>query len=265
LLQSCSDNSEQKNYQRYDIYEVNVNSYLNVREEPSKTANSLGSLSNGDRIEIISINDKWAQVKLNDTQSGYVSSKYVDLVCHADSAAIYAALNGNTRQNNEEKTSSTWKIIIIILGIIVFLALCLTVKAVQYIVRWILALPCAILALLVLFIMDIGGFVIGMLLSEISPVIGVIIDGFSMAIDGLVFYGVFTFVAPGNKMPYRVASIFLLIAFIRNTIVNHQVCLYMNDVSGVVPDFQFWPTLILGLEALILVGYGWVMSKDDEW
>jgi hypothetical protein len=57
-------------------------------------------------------------------------------------------------------------------------------------------------------------------------------------------------------MPYRVASIFLAIALFRNTIVKHKACLYMADLHGGVLDFQFWPTLILGLEALILVGYG---------
>jgi hypothetical protein len=266
LLQSCSNSSKQKNYQKYDIYEVNVNSYLNVREEPSKTANSLGTLSNGDRIEIISIDDQWAQVKLNDVQSGYVSSKYVSLVCHADSVSIYTVQNGGIGKDNEKESSSTWKVILIILGIIVFLALCLTIKAVQYTVRWILALPCAILAVLLLYILsllNIGELLFGMLLSEISPVFGVILDGISMALDCFLFYYVFAIVAPGNKMPYRVASIFLAIAFIRNTIVNHQVCLYMADVRGAVPDFEFWPTLILGLEALILVAIGWIMSKED--
>jgi hypothetical protein len=67
---------------------------------------------------------------------------------------------------------------------------------------------------------------------------------------------VFAIVALDNKMPYRVASIFLAIALFRNTIVKHKACLYMADLHGGVLDFQFWPTLILGLEALILVGYG---------
>lgn len=264
MLQSCGHSSEQKSYQRYDIYEVNVDSSLNVREGPSKTANSLGTLSDGDKIEVISIDEEWTQIRLGATQSGYVSSKYVNLVCHADSASIYATQNGDTLQKNEKQSSSTWKTILIILGIIVFLSLCLAIPAVQYTVRWILALPCAILVVLLMFVIDIGENILGFILSEISPVIGIIIDGFSMAVDSAVFYVVFAFVAPGNKMPYRVASIFLTIAFLRNTIVNHHVCLYMSDVRGVAPAFEFWPTLILGLEALIVVAIGWGMSKDDD-
>lgn len=56
---------------------VNVNSNLNVRFYPSKSGKILGTLNNGDTIDVYSIdNNGWAEVYFNG-ETGYVKAKYL--------------------------------------------------------------------------------------------------------------------------------------------------------------------------------------------
>lgn len=57
-------------------YKVTASSRLNVRKSPSTSAAVLGTFQSGQQIEVISINNGWAQVKYNGI-IGYVSAKYV--------------------------------------------------------------------------------------------------------------------------------------------------------------------------------------------
>lgn len=61
-----------------DIYEVSVSSTLNVRIQPNAESKKIGTLANGTLVEVISINDKWANIVYANTNA-YVVSKYLKL------------------------------------------------------------------------------------------------------------------------------------------------------------------------------------------
>ena len=61
-----------------DIYEVSVSSTLNVRKLPNAESKKIGTLTNGTLVEVISINDKWANIVYANTNA-YVVSKYLKL------------------------------------------------------------------------------------------------------------------------------------------------------------------------------------------
>ena len=58
------------------LYRVNVNSTLNVRNAPGGA--KIGSLSNGDLVQVTACEDDWAQVSLNDGRTGYVHEQYLE-------------------------------------------------------------------------------------------------------------------------------------------------------------------------------------------
>ncbi|MDE7165957.1 MAG: SH3 domain-containing protein [Bacteroidaceae bacterium] len=57
-------------------YKVTSSSRLNVRKSPSTSAAVLGTFKSGQQIEVISINNGWAEVIYNG-KTGYVSTKYI--------------------------------------------------------------------------------------------------------------------------------------------------------------------------------------------
>lgn len=61
-----------------NIYEVSVSSTLNVRILPNAESKKIGTLANGTLVEVISINDKWANIVYANTNA-YVVSKYLKL------------------------------------------------------------------------------------------------------------------------------------------------------------------------------------------
>ncbi len=61
-----------------DIYEVSVSNILNVRIQPNAESKKIGTLANGTLVEVISINDKWANIVYANTNA-YVVSKYLKL------------------------------------------------------------------------------------------------------------------------------------------------------------------------------------------
>lgn len=61
-----------------DIYEVSVSNSLNVRILPNAESKKIGTLTNGTLVEVISINDKWANIVYANTNA-YVVSKYLKL------------------------------------------------------------------------------------------------------------------------------------------------------------------------------------------
>lgn len=81
ILQSCAfDRVEEP---KYDIYRVEVGTYLNIRATPSKKGTVLGTINNGALVDVIEISDGWAKVSYRGEVIGYVSSDYLVLVRQA--------------------------------------------------------------------------------------------------------------------------------------------------------------------------------------
>ena len=81
ILQSCAfDRVEEP---KYDIYRVEVGTYLNIRATPSKKGTVLGTINNGALVDVIEISDGWAKVSYRGEEIGYVSSDYLVLVRQA--------------------------------------------------------------------------------------------------------------------------------------------------------------------------------------
>lgn len=57
-------------------YEVDVDSYLNIRSAPDTSAPVVGTISRGGTLEVYEIKDGWAKVKLDDSVA-YVSADYL--------------------------------------------------------------------------------------------------------------------------------------------------------------------------------------------
>lgn len=62
---------------------VNTTS-LNVRKSPSTSSAKIGSLKNGETVEIISTSNGWHKIKFNNNY-GYVSSKYITILSDSNS------------------------------------------------------------------------------------------------------------------------------------------------------------------------------------
>lgn len=61
----------------YDLYKVDVNTYLNIRESPNKTGKIVGTVNDGAIIDVADVNDGWATVVYEGRQVGYVSCEYL--------------------------------------------------------------------------------------------------------------------------------------------------------------------------------------------
>ena len=57
------------------VYEVNVSSTLNVRNAPGGA--KIGTLNNGELVQVTACEGDWAQVTLDDGRMGYVSGQYL--------------------------------------------------------------------------------------------------------------------------------------------------------------------------------------------
>lgn len=87
-------------------YEVKVRSSLNVRSNPNANSKSLGSLRNGEIIDVFNVSNGWAKINYGG-QTGYVSSKHIS-----------PALNNFSIQQQETKSTDLKEIIVyIILGL----------------------------------------------------------------------------------------------------------------------------------------------------
>lgn len=73
LFYSCSYTPR---VQEHDIYEVKVKSSLNVREAPKSNARVIYRLQNGQKVEVMGIENNWAKIKMNH-EYGYVSADYL--------------------------------------------------------------------------------------------------------------------------------------------------------------------------------------------
>lgn len=85
LLQSCAFDTVEES--PYDIYRVEVGTYLNIRATPSKRGKVLGTIDNGTLIDVVEINDGWAKISYRGEEIGYVASDYLVLVKAAKKSA----------------------------------------------------------------------------------------------------------------------------------------------------------------------------------
>ncbi|MDE6860487.1 MAG: SH3 domain-containing protein [Duncaniella sp.] len=76
LICACGSR-ESQNYD-YDIYEVDVNTFLWVRAEPSKNSRRLGSIQRGSEVRIYNIENGWGRLYF-EGNTGYVSTDYLVL------------------------------------------------------------------------------------------------------------------------------------------------------------------------------------------
>lgn len=75
LLSSCAFDKDA--VLEYDLYKVDVNTYLNVRETPNKRGKIVGTINDGAIINVAEIKEGWAAVIYDGKQVGYVSSEYL--------------------------------------------------------------------------------------------------------------------------------------------------------------------------------------------
>lgn len=74
-LTSCAFDKEMES--EYDLYKVDVNTYLNIRESPNKKGKIVGTINDGAIVSVADVNDGWATVIYDGQQVGYVSSQYL--------------------------------------------------------------------------------------------------------------------------------------------------------------------------------------------
>ncbi|MBB6451121.1 N-acetylmuramoyl-L-alanine amidase [Geomicrobium halophilum] len=79
----------------HQMGEVNSQSSLNVRENPSETANIIGSLEPNERVEYIAVDDGWGQITYKG-QLGYISTDFIT------SEGSESAGNGSNPSNDME-------------------------------------------------------------------------------------------------------------------------------------------------------------------
>lgn len=89
-------------------YEVSVESSLNIRSAPNAKATVLGTLSDGDSIDVISIKGGWAKFSHNG-QNAYINSSYITKIT-----------DGNTAKTSEHQYP-TILALIVILSIVLYL------------------------------------------------------------------------------------------------------------------------------------------------
>lgn len=77
MIQSCGSGESESTY---DIYRVEVNTFLNIRATPSTKGKVLGRVDNGALVEVIEIKDGWAKVRYGGSKEAYMSSEYLSLV-----------------------------------------------------------------------------------------------------------------------------------------------------------------------------------------
>ncbi len=78
------------------IVSVNI---LNVRKEPSTASNILNTLSKGSEVSILSIEDMWYQVSIDESQKGWIHSDYVELKPNYSKGKVIGN-NVNVRKEN---------------------------------------------------------------------------------------------------------------------------------------------------------------------
>ena len=90
-------------------YQVTVD-VLNVRSSASKDSQIVGKFNLGDSVYVIDYEPNWSKVKLNETDSGYVATKYL-----SSEFKTYA-----TNQNTEttKSKSSGWSSLLILVVIV---------------------------------------------------------------------------------------------------------------------------------------------------
>ena len=77
LVMACS--CSRREAPEHDVYEVRVNTFLNLRAEPSVGAAIVGRVENGEHIQVGDVSDGWASVCGSDGILGYVSADYIVL------------------------------------------------------------------------------------------------------------------------------------------------------------------------------------------
>lgn len=75
LISSCAFDKDA--VLEYDLYQVDVNTYLNIRETPDKRGKIVGTINNGAIIDVADVNDGWASVIYDGQHVGYVSSEFL--------------------------------------------------------------------------------------------------------------------------------------------------------------------------------------------
>lgn len=77
-LQSCNFSGDDR--PQGDLYRVNVDTHLNIRDSPSKQGAIMGYIHDGALIEVLEVEDGWARIVYDDDATGYVSGEYLVLV-----------------------------------------------------------------------------------------------------------------------------------------------------------------------------------------
>lgn len=74
----------------HDVYEVKVNTFLNIRAQPSTSGEIVGRVENGDRVQIAEIVNGWGALWHGDGIVGYVSADYLEF---REKGAVEASVN----------------------------------------------------------------------------------------------------------------------------------------------------------------------------
>ena len=86
-------------------YQVNVD-VLNVRSSESQDAGVIGKLSLGDSVYVVTYKAGWSEVKLNETETGYVASKYL--------SSEFKTYSNKSNKSKLKAKEPTWPIILIL-------------------------------------------------------------------------------------------------------------------------------------------------------
>jgi len=88
----------------YTIYSVNTETSLNVRSGPGGNYNKLGTIQQGEKINVYSINGEWATIDYNG-QKAYVSSKYISPLNSTETPSSGASIAENRTSSDNGNSS----------------------------------------------------------------------------------------------------------------------------------------------------------------
>lgn len=102
-------------------YRVKVKTTLNVRSLPDPKSSVLGTLNNGDHIEVYEIANGWAKIKFNNKEA-YISSEFISPIYQSASSG-----DNTFRSSNDSKRT----VVYIILGLSAIALLIRKIKTVE--------------------------------------------------------------------------------------------------------------------------------------
>lgn len=95
--------------QEPETYRVINASHLNVRSQPTTQSTVVGSLAQGDKVEVFSVEGSWARIKYKD-KTAYVSTKYLEKIEEEPQDEIISPIEvADTAEKTTTTTTSTPK------------------------------------------------------------------------------------------------------------------------------------------------------------